>query len=220
MAASESQTANIPALDIGTINLARIAGAIAGGSEQTLQSVMNQSLHTTDAIEVEEVILQSYLFAGFPRALNAARVWRGVSGRAAPSTDAAAHISNAAQWQAAGEQTCAVVYGKSYSLLRENVRALHPALDAWMITDGYGKVLSRPQLDLLRRELCIIAACAVTLQQRQLHSHLHGALNCGATATHVACVLDSLGDLMNTNDIRRCHDMLARTVSQRKSNAS
>ena len=34
---------------------------------------------------VEEVILQSYLFAGFPRALNAAREWRRVSGVAAPA---------------------------------------------------------------------------------------------------------------------------------------
>ena len=220
MPASGSQTANLPALDVGTLNLVRIAGAIAGASEQAMQSIMQESVHTTNAIHVEEVILQSYLFAGFPRALNAARVWRAVSRRPAPSADDAAHVSNAAQWQAAGEQTCATVYGQSYSLLRDNIRALHPALDAWMITDGYGKVLSRPQLDLLRRELCIIAACAVSLQQRQLHSHLHGALNCGATASDVACVLDSLSDLMNKNDIQRFQDLLARTVSQRKSNAS
>ena len=48
-----------------------------------------------------------------------------------------------------------------------------------MITEGYGKVLSRPGLDLERRELCIVAACAATEQDRQLHSHLHGALNVG-----------------------------------------
>ena len=41
-----------------------------------------------------------------------------------------------------------------------NIKALHPALDTWMIVDGYGKVLGRPQLDLARRELCVIAACS------------------------------------------------------------
>ena len=62
-----------------------------------------------------------------------------------------------------------------YDRLRENIRHLHPLLDDWMIDEGYGKVLSRPGLDLPRRELCIVAACAATGQDRQLHSHLHGA---------------------------------------------
>ena len=77
--------------------------------------------------------------------------------------------------------TCAAVYGSMYERLRENIRVLHPALDDWMITEGYGKVLSRPGLDLPRRELCIVAACAAAGQDRQLHSHLHGALNVGVS---------------------------------------
>ena len=54
---------------------------------------------------------------------------------------------------ARGEATCAAVYGPFYERLRLNIRALHPALDAWMIVEGYGKVLGRPGLDLARREL-------------------------------------------------------------------
>ena len=41
-----------------------------------------------------------------------------------------------------------------------NLRVMGSPADAWMIVEGYGKVLSRPQLDLRRRELCIVAACA------------------------------------------------------------
>ena len=109
---------------------------------------------------VEEVILQSYLFAGFPRALNAAREWRRISGRAAPESDEGENFENASRWRTEGEATCATVYGPFYERLRHNIRQLHPALDAWMIVDGYGKVLSRPALDLRRRELCVVAACA------------------------------------------------------------
>ena len=54
-----------------------------------------------------------------------------------------------------------------------------------MVLEGYGKVLGRPGLDLPRRELCIVAACAATDQDRQLHSHLHGAINAGATPGEV-----------------------------------
>ena len=92
--------------------------------------------------------------------------------------------------------TCARVYGPFYDRLRPNIAALHPALDAWMIVEGYGKVLSRPGLDLKRRELCVVAACAVMDQERQLHSHLHGALNAGATATEVDETLAAVDDML------------------------
>jgi hypothetical protein len=36
---------------------------------------------------VEELLLQSYLFCGFPRTLNAMREWRRVSGAPAPAED-------------------------------------------------------------------------------------------------------------------------------------
>lgn len=164
---------------------------------------------------VDEVILQSYLFAGFPRALNAARMWRGASGVQAPSSDDLASSRHVDQWERDGEATCAVVYGAAYERLRRNIRKLHPALDAWMITDGYGKVLSRPALDLKRRELCIVAACAAAGQQRQLHSHLHGALNSGASVDEVTETLDALRDLVGESEIAGYKTLLARVLSGR-----
>jgi 4-carboxymuconolactone decarboxylase len=156
---------------------------------------------------VEEVILQSYLFAGFPRTLNAAREWRKVSGRAAPLSDEGERLDRADEWQQQGEATCAIVYGPFYQRLRQNIRALHPALDAWMIVEGYGKVLSRPQLDLARRELCIVAACAASRQDRQLHSHLHGALHAGASETAISETLSAISTLVSPDDATR-HRML------------
>ena len=63
---------------------------------------------------VEEVILQSYLFAGFPRTLNAAREWRRISGRPAPLSDADADATvpgMPGDWRARGEITCSTVHG-------------------------------------------------------------------------------------------------------------
>ena len=94
--------------------------------------------------------------------------------------------------KALGERTCALVYGSMYDRLRRNIRDLHPALDDWMIVEGYGKVLSRPGLDLGRRELCIVAACAASAQDRQLQSHLHGARNVGVPEPVVTAALESL----------------------------
>jgi 4-carboxymuconolactone decarboxylase len=225
-----SKTAAGPtaALDGPTAALVRLSAWIAGGTEQEVRAGLDacQAAGVPDRW-VEELVLQSYLFAGFPRTLNAAREWRarrGASERragtanAGPIPDSRAMVSevgkeqaagamaaevgmdqaasamaaDVGRWQAAGEATCARVYGRHYEKLRHNIRALHPALDDWMIVEGYGKVLSRDGLDLGRRELCIVAACTATRQARQLHSHLHGARNVGVPDTAVAAALDAL----------------------------
>jgi len=175
---------------------------------------MSDAIDEVDPVAVEEIILQSYLFAGFPRALNAARAWRAASGRPAPAEDVESTVDDLTLWRERGEETCAIVYGDSYEKLRRNIRELHPALDDWMIVDGYGKVLSRPGVDLRTRELCIVAACAVSGQQRQLHSHFRGAINAGAPAGELAAVLDALTDLIARDDLSRYRQLLQKVVAE------
>jgi len=195
---------NIGMLDQPTQELLRLAMVIAVGTEVTMRAGMARAAAgELNPVWVEELILQSYLFAGFPRALNAAREWRRVSGRAAPASDPDTDPREAAAWQERGQRTCAIVYGATYTRLRGNVRELHPALDAWMITDGYGKVLSRPGLELRLRELCIVVTCAVLEQDRQLHAHLHGALNAGATPGEVGEALALVSSTVPPEAARR-----------------
>lgn len=182
-------------LDVETAALVRVGALLAGGEEPAVRAALAASIGVVRAEWIEEVVLQTYLFAGFPRALNAAREWRRISGRPAPRPDEVESYDVDAMTER-GEATCATVYGPFYERLRVNIRELHPALDSWMIVEGYGKVLGRPQLDLARRELCVVAACAVARQDRQLHSHLHGALHAGASATVVSAALDVIADLL------------------------
>ena len=202
------------ALDDETRTLVRLSALISAGSEAQVREALVRASTECRAEWVEEVVLQSYLFAGFPRALNAAREWRRVSGREAPQSDDGENFENAERWRAEGEATCAIVYGPFYERLRHNIRHLHPALDAWMIIDGYGKVLSRPALDLRRRELCIVAACALARQDRQLHSHLHGALHTGATPAEVREAIDTVADLLGPDDTRRYHQLFTRVLGR------
>ena len=214
MTSGAEPRSTVASLEPSLRHLVRIAGAIAGSPEGQVRAVMSEALDSVDPIAVEEIILQSYLFAGFPRALNAARAWRVASERPAPADDPEAQIANLDMWREMGERTCKIVYGDSYDRLRENVRQLHPALDEWMIVDGYGKVLSRPGVDLRTRELCIVAACAVAGQQRQLHSHLHGALNAGSSASEVGLVLDALSDLIARDDLSKYRQLLQKVAGE------
>ena len=196
--------------DEPTRRLVRLAGAVAAGDEAAVRAATESAAPVVPAVWAEELLLQSYLFCGFPRALNAMREWRRLSGAHA-SADGDAARETLDEWRARGEATCATVYGRFYPGLRRNVRALHPALDAWMVVEGYGKILSRPGLDLARRELCVVAACAATRQERQLHSHLHGALNAGASPAAVSAALAEVGDFLSAADARS-YDLLWQRV--------
>jgi 4-carboxymuconolactone decarboxylase len=197
-------------LDDATRGLVRLSAVITAGSEQEVRD----AFANTSALPewIEELVLQTYLFAGFPRALNAMREWR----RRQP--DALAHDTpgTSERWRADGEVTCAAVYGGMYGRLRENIRDLHPLLDEWMVVEGYGKVLSRPGLDLARRELCIIAACAAAKQDRQLHSHLHGALNVGAAPEAIDETIDAIADLLDESTARTARMLWARVKGRRR----
>ena len=197
-------------LDDATRVLVRLGAAIAASDEATVRFWLTQAARDVPPAHVEELVLQSYLFCGFPRALNAAREWRRVSQRMAPNTDEAEDVGLAEEWRERGELTCAAVYGDMYEKLRLNVRDLHPALDTWMVVDGYGKVLGRPGLDLQRRELCVVAACAAMGQDRQLHSHLRGALNVGVEPEALADTLDAISGMIGAERARSAQLLLAR----------
>jgi 4-carboxymuconolactone decarboxylase len=117
-------------------------------------------------------------------------------------------------FRALGEATCAKVYGKFYEKLRHNIADLHPELDDWMIIEGYGKVLSRPGLDLPRRELCVVAACVAAGQDRQLHSHLHGARNVGAGDEAVGLTLGALRGVVDEEHRVRAELLWQRVVGK------
>ncbi len=205
MTQSQIGRVTVPAFDGATAALVRQSARITAGSEAEVRAGFAECNAANVSQQCqEELVLQSYLFAGFPRALNAAREWRRSQGGAAAAVDNAhEHYAEVEEWRERGEATCAVVYGEFYEKLRGNIRALSPALDEWMIVEGYGKVLSRPGLDLGRRELCIVAACAAAGQDRQLHSHLHGALNAGVTAEVVRAGLDCLEGIVRADALVR-----------------
>ncbi len=166
-----------------------MALALPGAPEVQLADLMRRARDDgTPAIWLEELLLASVLYVGFPRALVAAAVFRRLEPDLA-SDGEESQYERWREWLARGEATCRAIYGKHYDQLRHNVRALHPALDLWMIVDGYGKTLSRPGLDVMRRELCSVAMIIPQSAPRQLLAHLRGAVNTGATAAQLDEVL-------------------------------
>ena len=192
MTASAPRHETLSVLDDATRSLVRLSAVVATGSERVVREAISSAHKNVPAVWIEELLLQTHLFAGFPRALNAMREWR----RHEPVPVATTDDADLETRRQNGVATCGAVYGSMYERLRENIRDLHPLLDDWMIIEGYGKVLSRSGLDLPRRELCIIAACAASDQERQLHSHLHGALNVGVAPAVIDQTIEAIADLV------------------------
>src|SRR4051812_16182496 len=107
-------------IDDATRRLVRVAAAVAAHDAETIRGELAGARQHVPHAWVEEVILQSYLFAGFPRALNAMREWRRLAGPYVAGAGESGALRETAR--AAGETTCREVYGAMYERLRENVR--------------------------------------------------------------------------------------------------
>lgn len=192
---------NAEPLDEPTRALVVLAAAIAQGEVSEIRDRVEEAVAAgVRANWGDELMLQSVLMVGWPRALMAAGLWRKTIDVGATGGDDDLDYAMYPEWIRRGEETCRLIYGDNYSRLRENVRALHPALDAWMITEGYGRTMSRPGLDLVRRELCVIAQTAVLNTPRQLHSHLRGALRAGAEVATIEAALTAVNPFVSYDD--------------------
>lgn len=188
-------------LDEPTRALVVLAAAIAQGEMSGIRDRTDEAVTAgVPAAWADELLLQSVLMVGWPRALQAAGVWRKAMPEIAADDDISNDYARHTEWLERGEETCRRIYGDNYARLRENVRGLHPALDLWMVTDGYGRTLSRPGLDLVRRELCIVAQTAVLNTPRQLHSHLLGALRAGAEIATLEAALGAVNPFVSYDD--------------------
>lgn len=175
--------------------LVRLSAALTTGEDRQVVEMDRAAAVAPEA--AEEVLLQSYLFMGYPVALNALGLWRRRTGLPAPDPVP----ESPGEWRARGVEVCRRVYGHQYEALRDVMGGIHPELDGWAVVEGYGKVLGRPGLDLATRELCIGALLSGIDATRQLHAHLRGCLNVGAGPEEVEGMLDAVADLLDAERV-------------------
>lgn len=177
-------------LDERARTLVRLAASLTV-AEAVQVMAMDEAARIAPA-EAEEVLLQSYLFLGFPVALNGLGLWRRRTGRTPPERTAV----DPSGWVERGEDVCRAVYGHQYEALRDVMRGIHPELDQWALMEGYGKVLGRPGLELAMRELCVAAMLSGIDASRQLHAHLRGCVNVGVSPDAVAAMLEEIAPII------------------------
>lgn len=174
--------------------LALAAAAEALGRADVLRECITLGLeHGATPQEFYEVFLQTYLFAGFPAALEALALLQTVC----RETNTLFHAPPKANYDLQlfmqrGEEFCKIVYSTAYDKMRRTLDGITPDLANWMIVEGYGKTLTREGVTPRVRELCIASALAVTGWKNQLYSHLRGAMNVGAAPIECIDILNNL----------------------------
>ena len=178
-------------------HLAVYSASIALADEDILKkSALLAQNAGVDIAEIYEVMLQSYLFLGFPRMLNAAECF------IESFPDFTVHLKvrkfgsgQLEKWQRSGTSLCQKVYAGNFTKLKRRISQFSPDIFNWMILEGYGKVLSRPGLDIRRRELAVVACLMIDKCPKQLFSHIRGALNVGVAGPFIKATIDDVSSI-------------------------
>lgn len=183
-----------------------LGAAAAGGDPERLRAVLERADFLTGH-DVEELLLQTVLFAGFPRTINAFLVWQAWAARRGRRDGPRVEAVQPELWRKRGEALCRLVYGNNYEALQIRLGRLHPALAEWTLIDGYGKVLSRegPGPDI--REMSAVGALIAIGEGRQLASHLQGALHAGVEPAVLRAAARAVADEWDRT--RMLEDLLA-----------
>jgi len=185
--------------------------------DRQLRSVIVHFVRSADdAFALYEALLQTYLFAGYPAALDSLRILDEECQRLLGATIwPAAAPFDMTLFRARGEVLCGQIYEGVYERMMERLGTISPDLSEWMIVEGYGKTLSRPQLDVVRRELCIVAMLAALGREQQLYSHIRGAVLVGATEDDVRACADIVYEQCGKEAGSRIEVLLQRIVKDR-----
>ncbi|MFM8569302.1 MAG: RdgB/HAM1 family non-canonical purine NTP pyrophosphatase [Candidatus Kapaibacterium sp.] len=187
--------------------LCRIAAAATAAHETELRRCLRHAQdHRLPMGAVYETLLQTYLFAGFPAALESLNVLHETeAGR--DRSYAAVHDYDADDFRRRGTDTCKTIYTEVFEKMMARLSESSPDLASWMIVEGYGKVLSRAEMDVCTRELVNVAVLSVTGYERQLYSHLRGAMNMGAEVHEIDDAVEAAMGLAPAHVHRRSLDV-------------
>jgi len=175
-------------------DLATLTVAATLGDEAAMRILFQQFVdQKIPIVVVLEVLLQTALFAGVPRCLNAFRIFH----HTLEKMEDVNGLEDSYQFtvvdpQKSGAEVFEKVYGDKHFFLKDVLNEWHPALKKWIISAAYGEILSRPFLELKQREICAVAALTALNLPLQLRGHMKGALRQGVKKKELIALIEFL----------------------------
>jgi 4-carboxymuconolactone decarboxylase len=185
------------------LRLAQLFAAAVLGEWDTVRALRRAAPAGEPDRAWRETVLQVHVFAGFPRGVETYGVLaeEGGLGELGPD-ERLAEPEHFARADALFER----IYADHAPRVRTLLHDAHPDFARWILGHAYGRVLTRPGLSAAQRELLAVVALAALGQERQLASHLRGAVRCGATPADLSATLESVRTIIGPT---RCDAALA-----------
>lgn len=182
------------------VALSEIASCIALDDFRQLErKIKMYKINNFAPLKIYECILQSYLFCGFPAAIESLKIFR----KYFKEFTITGIKYNIPEFRQKGINNCKLIYKKNYKKLIENMSMYSPDLKKWMIIEGYGKVLGRKGLSLLEREFINVTILCTRYYENQLHSHLKGCLYLGASKEDLKYLLNKIRVYGNKHNVNK-----------------
>lgn len=196
-----------------------IAAFAAAGEMDRLNQALNQGLDAGLTLaEAQEVLVQVYAYAGFPRSLNAlgelmkvrdARKQRGITdavgsppGKPIPSGQALLEAGTANQTRLSGGP----VQGPLFDFA--------PVINDYLRAHLFGAIFERDNLDWQSRELATVGMLsALSGVDAQLQAHMRISMNVGLTAEQLRQLVRVLADRVDEPSSRRAQAALDRHLA-------
>ena len=179
-------------------HLVNIAALTLLGRSEDLDDALHWAIERRVSVNtIREVLLQTMLFAGYPRALHAfERLHEVLKARGLevpPRRERVPHQATAGVYsRRRGRELFEDIYRDDAGPVQTRIDGFHPEFMDWITEDAYGKVLARPFLDLATREILSSCLLAILELPRQLTPHIRGALRAGAKPREIAEALRQL----------------------------
>ena len=183
--------------------LTRLFLAICLGDHESLRALRRAAPDGEPDRAWREAALQTHLFCGFPRLVQAYGILEAEGGLGEPEPG---EYDLGADTDARGAALFDTIYANAADKMRERLSSFRPDFAAWLLDHAYGHVLSRPGLDPALRELLSVCVLAAMDQPAQFESHARGALRLGATQEDLSSALDVAQELAPDALIERARE--------------
>lgn len=167
--------------------LARLFTAICLGDFDEVRAIRRDAPANEPDRAWREAVLQTHLFCGFPRLVQAYGVFDAEGGLGDPEPD---EYELEGDTRVRGAALFDEIYSTAADKMRSRLDEFRPDFSTWIQEHAYGRVLSRPGLEPALRELLSVCVLAAMDQPAQFESHARGALRLGATSEDLFKALD------------------------------
>lgn len=181
------------------LSCCHLSFALAAPERLPVEAALSDALKNHSAEEVEETILQSIPYSGFPAAVEALGWLRQLHPTASSKRSASS---------AATADLFDSVYGAARERVLDSLRKRHPDLEHWIEQFAYRTVMDSSWFDAAQIESLAVASLIAQGRMSPLHSHLRGALRTGVKSAELKDLLDSLEPLAHPEVLEASRELL------------